>query len=213
MQVFEITRDFEFKHYANGIWSADRTQKSALKLNAWNPVLNLSFDENGRIDPSDASKFTKNWFVITVKELVPLDVIGVLSQDPRLMPAVNAVVKDALERVAPGTAQFIEIDQIWAEYQNCAVPGGPFYLANLLVSQDSWDSDAMTISKMEKRDGSSMELVEGARRAVRQSALTSLPIWRESRTGHVLCTDVMKDALQAAGCRGWYFRPVTVTER
>ncbi|WNZ54053.1 hypothetical protein QT397_02060 (plasmid) [Microbulbifer sp. MKSA007] len=213
MQVSEIDRDFEFSHYAKGVWSSDHTHKSAFELDAWNPVFNLVFDADGRVDASTVRQYSKHWLVITVKELVPLDVIGVLSQNPRLMPAVNVRLKDAFQRVAPGAAQFIEVDQTWAEYQDCPVPGGPFYLTNLLVSQDSWDPDAMEINKMKRRDGSSMELVEGAKRAVRQSALTSNPIWRESRTGHVLCTDVMKEALQAAGCRGWCFRPVTVTER
>ncbi|GHB35090.1 hypothetical protein GCM10007094_25720 [Pseudovibrio japonicus] len=213
MQVFEIDRDYESEHRVKGLWSPDHTKESAHKLDAWNPGFNLVFDATGKVAPDDINRFRESWLVITVKDLVDFDAIGVFSQHQRSMPAINAAMKKAFEHVAPNAAQFIETDKVWAEYQDRQVPGGPFYVTNLLVSQDSWDSDAMEISKMTRKDGSSFELVEGAKRAVRSSSLTDNPIWRESRTGHVLCTDVMKEALQAAGCRGWYFRPVTVTDQ
>lgn len=213
MQVFEIDRDYESKYRVKGVWCPDRTKASARQVDAWNPSFNLVFDATGKVTSDDIARFKENWLVITVKDLVAYDAIGVFSQHHRSLPAINAAMKKAIEHIAPAAAQFIEIDQVWAEYQNCPVAGGPFYLANLLVSQDSWDSDAMRISNMARKDGSSFELVGGAKRAVRGSALTDNPIWRESRTGHVLCTEVMKDAFQAAGCRGWYFRPVIVTER
>lgn len=212
MNVYEIIGDHASNHYVRGVWSEDKTHRRAYAAGVWVASIHLNFKEDGRISDDDVARFASHWLVIIADRLPELDVVGDFSKHKRDLPAINAALKDALSSASSDPIEFLETDRIWDEKQNAPVLGGPFFLVNLLKTRNCWDPEAMELAKMRRKDGSTFELVNGSKKAVRGSQIPDAGIWREERTGHVLCTEGVKKAFESAGCRGWYFYQVQVTD-
>ncbi|WP_421980208.1 imm11 family protein [Roseibium sp.] len=212
MNVYELDADFDTRSYVRGVWSIDQSHDSIIKEGAWKARRQSRLHEDGRLFAEDISKYQTHWLVVNVCPLPELHIIGEFNTFRTGFPVVNQKLRDALERVNPGGFEFVEITQVWAEKQACLVPGGPFYVTNLLTERDTWDEKSTEIYKIKHVDGHDVERIDGTKKTVRSSALHGATIWRESRTGHVLCTEPVKQQLEEAGCRGWKFRPVHISE-
>lgn len=212
MNVYELDGDSGTRSYVRGVWSIDQSHESILKEGAWKARRHSRLHEDGRLFAEDVSRFQSHWLVVNVRPLPELHVIGEFNNARTDFPVVNQNLRDALDRVNPAGFEFAEITQVWAEKQACLVPGGPFYLTNLLTERDTWDEENTEIYKIKHVDGHDIERIDGTNKTVRSSELDGATIWRETRTGHVLCTEPVRQQLEDAGCRGWKFRPVQISE-
>jgi len=213
LNVYEIIGDHGSDHFVRGVWSEDKTNARAYAAGVWVPTNDLKFSEDGRISTEDVARFANHWLVVVKDKIPELDVVGDFTLRRQDLPAINAALKDALSSCSSDPIEFIESHRIWDEKQHAAVSGGPFYLVNLLKRRNCWDLDAMELATMRKNGGSTFQIVNGAKKAVRSSQIPDAGIWREERTGHVLCTESVKEAFEAAGCRGWIFRQLPVTAK
>ena len=215
MQIYELGVDYESKKCIRGIWSPDQTEASATTLGVakWTPVTDLKFADDWRVAQSEHEKFASHWQVLNLNSAEARSTIGYFSRIFRDLPLVNGALKAAIEAAAPGAVEFIETTRVWVEKLNTPLEGGPYHIMNVVERRNASDDEVMNIVKRQHADGHWYETAAGPARAMRASALNGATIWRESRTNFVLCTEKVKMSLIAAGCAGWDFNPIEITNR
>jgi|GEM_PF-2950182 len=210
------------------LWS--RTQSKAGRFiiphsdSEWVPYRNIRFEhggllsygataKGGRLTSKTKSELLKLWFVSEPTEKYSRDVVGSFGELLHDMPLCSEKLKNAITTLDEDTFEFLEIKNVWDEFHNCAIDGGPFFMANLLIRADAWDKEKSQITPLTRADGTSFNSVSISRCAVDATQVPESGIWRDSLTNTVLCTQKYRDFLITSGCRGWSFTEVPVTNR
>ncbi|WP_040616054.1 imm11 family protein [Roseibium sp. TrichSKD4] len=214
MNVFELSGDVGSNYCVNGVWCLTQSRFYDEVSDKWIPALETKLLDGKNITVESRAEYLSRWYVLNSDTLVQsYFILGDFSKLRLSFPLFSASLKKIFESVIPDGFEYIEIEKVWAEKQACPIPGGPFYLANLLVERDTWDDELTEIYPMTRVDGTRYESIDGTKKFVQKSKLHGATIWRECRTNHVLCTQEVKDILQKAGVQGIHFQSVRVSDK
>ncbi|UWR87834.1 imm11 family protein [Phaeobacter inhibens] len=220
-----IEQDFEDNKALANAWSRSRSFDGTFKLpfspNEWVPQRDIRF-ENGGVFSYEATLKGANFTSETKRELNNLhcvvqsktgecrETIGVFSVNLSEIPLVNYRLMATLERSLPASFEFFAVDEVWDEVHNSVLPGGAYYLVNLLTRIDSWDKSRTTIYSNTRKDGTTYNTANISKSFLRGDAIGGASIWRDTVTSHVLCTETFRKLVEDVGCEGWSFREIRV---
>lgn len=226
MKCYLIGMDFEPEMSMFYNWSRSTSIEDVFRVplprDEWVPRRDIRFEtggvhsygailQGGRLTETTKQELAKLYCVVqsqsgTARETI--DSFSVILYD---FPLVSSRLKSALEDSFAGTFEFAAVEQVWNEVHDSPLPGGPYYMANLLNRIDSWDKERSVIYSMTRKDGTTYNTTNTSKSALLESALENASIWRDTVTSDVLCTETFRDFVTEVGCVGWSFREVSVT--
>lgn len=224
---YEIRTNFEFSDPVYYAWSKTYAYAGIIQPpypdGIWVPEKDIEFEsgnawsasavtEGGRLLPETVENLRDFNCVVKTAANVKRDVIDVFATVLRTMPLLNEKLMSALSDEFPDVFEFVEIPEIWNEVSKSRLPGGPYYLTNLLTRINSWDTEKTKFYNFTRGDGT--EYVEAAsrQRFISNSLTPKFPIWRDSITSNVICTDRFRKVAEGAGCQEWRFNEIPTSE-
>ncbi|MDC0659647.1 hypothetical protein N6L27_16720 [Leisingera sp. SS27] len=226
MKCFLIEMDFEPEMPMFYNWSRSTSREGVFRLpfpwDEWVPERDIRFEtggvhsygtilKGGRLTETTKQELAKLYCVVKSQSGAARETIDGFSVNMDKTPLVNSRLKSALEDSFAGTFEFAAVEQVWNEVHDSPLPGGPYYMANLLKRLDGWDKERSVIYSMTRKDGTTYNTTNTSKSALLESALENASIWRDSVTRDVLCTETFRDFVTEVGCAGWSFREVSVT--
>jgi len=143
--------------------------------------------------------------VVKTNAHVRRDVIEVFTTVLDRMPLLAGQLKSALENEFPNVFEFVELPEVWNETSQEPLPGGPYFLTNLLARTDSWDKEKTKFYEFRRGDGSKYVEAAQTQRFIKEELTAEFPIWRDEVTSNVICTERFKEVAKGAGCKEWRF--------
>ncbi|MFW8594393.1 imm11 family protein [Cribrihabitans neustonicus] len=226
MKCFVIRMDFEAEMSMFYSWSRTTSLEGVFRVplprDEWVPRRDIRFEHGsvrsygallrgGRLTEATKHELAKLHCVVQSQSGTARETIDSYSINMDKIPLVNGRLKSALEDRFAGVFDFAPVNQVWNEVHDCPLPGGPYYMANLLARIDSWDKEKSVIHSVTRKNGTSFNSTNTSKSALLESALEDASIWRDTVTGDVLCTEDFRDFVTEAGCAGWSFREISVT--
>lgn len=223
---YEIGMDFAYKTPVFYAWSATRDRSGIITMpypeTTWTPKRDIAFTsgglwsdsvvkEGGRLTPETLDHLFALNCIVTTDLDVSRDVVDVFTGIPGAMPLLSGPLKSALDKEFPNVFEFIELPVVWNETTQGPLPGGPYYLTNLLTRLDSWDKQKSKFYHMKRGDGSPYVEVGTTQRFIRSDLRAEFPIWRDKVTSDVICTERFREVAERAGCTEWDFTEIPTT--
>lgn len=220
---YEIRMDFEFSDPIYYSWSKSRCSTGIIKQpypdNLWVPRRDIEFtsggmwSENavkvgGELTPDTVEKLLSFHCIVEKDSNTKCEVISVFSSVLDQMPLVSCKLRNAISDAFPKIFEFVELPEVWNETASCPLPGGPYNLANLLTRVDSWDKKESKFYEFTRRSGSRYTVVKETQRFIDGRLIAKFPIWRDSVTSNVICTERFRWVAEDAGCKGWRFSEI-----
>ncbi|OED49143.1 hypothetical protein AB838_08075 [Rhodobacteraceae bacterium (ex Bugula neritina AB1)] len=224
MKYYLIKSDFENGKALDYSWSRDKTLQGVFRVplpsDEWVPRRDIRFENGGvlsyeavlkgaRLTSETVRELRKLNCVVRPEFEGPRDTIAVFSVNIDKIPLVSLKLKTALEQEFTDAFEFVCIEQVWDEVRDCPVPGGPYFLANLLKRVDSWDKGKTEIHSVTRKNGTTFNTANISKGVIDEGAVAGENIWRDMVTSDVFCSETFRDFLIDIGCVGWGFREVT----
>lgn len=123
-------------------------------------------------------------------------------------PLVSAKFRTLIEEIAPGTCEFIDGPQeIHDLAHDRIITQHDYSYCNVTELRPTWDDTQTEVCLNTRRDGTQwwskargdVTLTEGLEDAI---------IWRDARTHHPLCSDIFREAIEAAGITNIWLSPL-----
>jgi hypothetical protein len=109
--------------------------------------------------------------------------------------------------------QFTKIEKVWDRVRKCPPWEGAFYYATLLPLRPAYDLERsdLTLAEGVQRRFFGSHNSNGARRVVKASSLADTPIWQDTYTRDVICTEEARQAFDALGIKEWLYAPLDLS--
>lgn len=227
---YAIGMNFEFGNPIFYKWSTTRDQSGVFRQpypkDSWVPRRDIAFTSGGMWSEAAAREGGK-LTTETIEQLLALncvvktddhsnrDVIDVFTLVPDAMPLLSGQLKSSLDNEFPDVFEFIELPEVWNEAAQEPLPGGPYYLTNLLARQDSWDKGKTQFYVHKRGDGSQYTVASSktGERFINRGFAAAFPIWRDKVTSDVICTEHFRKVAESVGCKELLFTQIPVTRR
>ncbi|VVT00585.1 conserved hypothetical protein [Roseovarius sp. EC-HK134] len=220
--------NFEFGDPIFYTWSTTRDRSGIIKQpypeDSWVPGRDIAFTsggmwsetavrEGGRLTSETIEHLLALNCVVKTDANVSRDVVEDFAVMLDRMPLLSGQLKSSLDNEFPNVFEFIELPEVWNETTQGPLPGGPYYLTNLLARQDSWDKEKTKFYDFKRGDGSKYTEAAQTQRFISGELVAEFPIWRDKVTSNVICTERFREVAEGAGCREWRFTELPFAKR
>jgi len=192
--------------------SPDKIFPSPWPDTVWDPYENPSCTSKGILSEEWKHKVSDFWMLIQPKVKVLPNVIGGFSHTQSNPAVVDEITKNLINRMDHNLCDFAPVRKIWDIRFNREIKTPRYYFASVRRSLSSWDPEQTEIVEIPKVNGT-MHLIANPPLVVRETIIKDELLWRDSTTGHVMCTEKFKNIIEASGSLGFWFYQIGVSAR
>lgn len=213
-RVFEFWTDFTHAR-GSGIELSEGTVRRTPRPDAqtyyWKLHTHATYDADHRMTQETRDRLSELWVLTKAGSADPMDLIGVDERRDGPDCMVSTRLAEAIAEMAGEAVEFMQVPRIWSVTEQKELTEPKYHYMNVIARHDSWDdSQTCIVESHDRKTGRPLGMyrIERSKHIVKDFDLPNFPIWRDSRTLHMMCTEVMKDLLESFDINGLRFRPV-----
>lgn len=213
-RVFALWTDFTHAR-GSGIELSEGTVRRTLRPDAdqfyWKFQTHATYDEDRRMTQETRNRLSELWVLTKAGSADPMDLIGVDEKRDGPDCMVSTRLAEAIAEMAGDAVEFMQVPRIWSVTEQKELSEPKYHYMNVIARHDTWDDSRTRVVPIHVRKTgvfTGKYALEGAAHIVKTDDLSAFPIWRDSRTLDMMCSEDMKDLLESFDINGLRFRPV-----